>query len=570
MDNRLTDFALVAGLDAGHQNLPWNPGQPGGLLASVDLKAIMKDPHAAAIVPSLPVQPLYYALKQQGLEESLDVLPLLTDEQVVRLIDYEAWSHDRLDPKKLFDFLKAFGEVNSEELYRRFSELDEEYQLASMQSKVRVYEFDSIDDLSEDLADRLQAMPCGKVFYEILTEDQEEYEVINSLIEASKEHNTRYAYALLGHAAYAPPNEIEDQVAQFRKARLEEDGFISFNESLELFAPIDRQKLSQRWNEARASTQGLLPAWDKNFSFLDLTLAKARDSGIDIDELFRIHQGFLYLANALCAAARVEPDDVQGLHRLLEQGKSLASLGLESLAKGQLDVGLEILRAEAPKTLFKVGISIVEELRQGVVDKVKALGLPGADELARYYAARQWGKILVLLERQWLERIGLEATEILKGLFNRFPMFPFEEALDDTSGKAADKKAAPRIIFQPIYGLDAFRELEISVAVILGTFACVVRTGFSLNQPFELILREAAIQSLARGVTGSYVNFEEDIPQLLQAWRDGLRAECERWYVGDEAMLDEVLNLVSARIHDGLHGLIILPARGEAHREERI
>ncbi len=568
MDNRLTDFALVAGLDAGHQNLPWNPGQPGGLLTGVDLKGIMKDPHAADIIASLPVQPLYYALKRQGMEESLDVLPLLTDEQVVRLVDYEAWSHERLDPKKLFEFLKPFGEVDSEELYRRFSELDEEYQLASLQGKIRVFEADMFDELSEELADRVRAMPCGKVFYEIVSEDQEEYEFLVNLIESAKEHNTRYAYSLIGHASYVPPSEAEDQVAQFRKARLEEDGFISFDESLELFAPIDRQKLEDSWRQRLGSSQsGLAVAWDRSYSFLDVVLASAREQGVDIDELFRMHQGFLYLANALCAAARVEPDDVQGLHRLLEQGRALASLGLESLAGGDVAAGVTIMRAEAPKVLFKVGISIIEELRTAVMQKIKALDLPGAKELARAYDGRQWGKMLLILERQWLERIGLEATEILKGLFNRFPMFPFEE-----NAASGDKKTATRIIFQPIFGLDAFRELEISAAVILGTFACVARTGLPLNQSFELILREAAIQSLASGVKGSYVNLEEDIPQLLAAWRDGLLSELDRWYVGDPAHIEEVMTLVSKGIHDGLHGLIILPARpkSDEHHEERI
>ncbi len=77
MDKRLSDIVLANSYDSGHQSLSWNPGQAGGLLAGIDLQAIIDSPDAAEIVPNLPVQPLYYALKQRGFEDSLEILALL-------------------------------------------------------------------------------------------------------------------------------------------------------------------------------------------------------------------------------------------------------------------------------------------------------------------------------------------------------------------------------------------------------------------------------------------------------------------------------------------------------------
>lgn len=563
MDNRFADFAIVAGLDAGHQNLPWDPGQASGLLAGVDLKSIMRDPQAAEIIPLLPVQALYYALKRQGFEESLDVLALLSQDQVTRMVDYDVWSHDELVPQKLFRFLKPFGEVSKELLYERFSSLDEEYQLAALQGMLRVYEAESVMDLTDELQERVRAMPCGTVFYEVISDNEEDIEFVDALMDACKESQLSYAYALLGYASYMPPAEQELQIIQFRKARLEEDGFVSFEDSQDLFVPFDIEALRAKWSSGDGEHKNLSLAsqGDPNLSFLDRVLELARIQGTDIDELYRLHQAFLYLANALCAAARVEPDDASGIHRLFEQAKALVSLGLEYLARGQVEKGALILRGEAAKMLFKVGISLVDGLRQEVVQRLSRLRLPGSEALERAYLRGQWGKILLDIERNWTERVGLEASEILKGLFNRFPMYPVQEA----EGK---------ILFRPIDGLDAFQELEVSLATILGTFACVVRSGYPLEQSFEIILREAAIQSLAEGSQGSYLNLEEAIPQLLDAWRDGLISQLDSWYVGDRAQLEDVLGLIMRGVHDGLHGLVILPRHTakttDANDEERI
>jgi len=96
MEHRLNDAQLLASLDAGHQSLPWEPGQPSGLLAPLDLGAIAASPNAAEIVPALPVQALYYALKQQSIEDVLEILPLVSQEQTERMLDYEAWERDVL------------------------------------------------------------------------------------------------------------------------------------------------------------------------------------------------------------------------------------------------------------------------------------------------------------------------------------------------------------------------------------------------------------------------------------------------------------------------------------------
>ncbi|RZA10917.1 MAG: hypothetical protein EOP10_33960, partial [Proteobacteria bacterium] len=164
MEKRLSDLSLVQSYDAGHQSLSWLPGQPAGLLAGIDIQALIDNPDARDIVPNLPVQPLYYALKQRGFSDSLEILPFLSQEQVIHFADYETWDGDEFSPSRMFNFLRPFAAVSEEELYTRFTELDEEYQIASLEGLFIVHEVEHIHDLPIGVEDRVYPMPCNTVF----------------------------------------------------------------------------------------------------------------------------------------------------------------------------------------------------------------------------------------------------------------------------------------------------------------------------------------------------------------------------------------------------------------------
>ncbi|MBC7660987.1 MAG: hypothetical protein H7249_14920 [Chitinophagaceae bacterium] len=467
MDKRVSDTVLANSYDAGHQSLSWNPGQAGGLLAGIDLQSIIESPDAAEIVPNLPVQPLYYALKQRGFEESLEILPLLSQEQVIHMADYEAWDGEDFSQKRMLRFLRPFAEVSQEQLFQRFSELDDEYQIATLEGVFVVHEVEHMYDLPHGVEDRAFKMPCDTVFYEIALDDKDDVAFVESIMEASREHNMRYAYALLGHSTFNPPQENEAQVHQFRKARLEEDGFVSYEDSLRIFSPLDRRTLRLKWQslgeQSLAHSKDALMLQGSELNFFDACMMRAREDGADMEGLFQVHQSLLYLANALCAAARVNVDDLNGLHRVLEQGKALASLGLEYLADGSIELGSKIVLSEHPKTLFQSGYGIIEDLRAGTIKALKRMGLPRASTIERLYISRQWGQMLLELDRNWLELIGMEATEILKGLMNRFPMVA-----------VASPEDSKRIAFRPISSLADAYELELSVQAVMAYFAVVV------------------------------------------------------------------------------------------------
>jgi hypothetical protein len=265
-----------------------------------------------------------------------------------------------------------------------------------------------------------------------------------------------------------------------------------------------------------------------------------------------LHQSFLYLANSLCAAGQVAPDDVAGLNRLLEQGKALVSLGLEYLGQGDLGLGIRVVRGESARTLFRVGLSLVDVVREDVIQRLEGMQWPRVDRMRRFYIARQWGQMLLELDRHWLTNLGLQAGEVLKGLFNRFPMVPMRMMQDQN-----------RIVFAPIVNLRELMQLEKNLQTIMGYLYAATWSDLPLNQPVDLILRETAMATIRNAGEDS------NVPRVLAQWKERLRAEESRWWVGERSGQDEILDAVIDMIHEELHGLIVLPRASRSSHDSQ-
>ncbi|MBC7660988.1 MAG: hypothetical protein H7249_14925 [Chitinophagaceae bacterium] len=97
-------------------------------------------------------------------------------------------------------------------------------------------------------------------------------------------------------------------------------------------------------------------------------------------------------------------------------------------------------------------------------------------------------------------------------------------------------------------------------------------SGRDLDRPFEIMLRDLATESLRQGLQPMNWDVESSTDQLLDAWRDHLRTESTLWMIGERPSREESLSLAISMIHDGLHGLIVLPKgptfkRGSSHED---
>lgn len=448
MASRLSESALRKRRDAGHQNLPWLQDE-GSYLLEVDFDRVLSSPDPKAIVRSIPPQVLYHGILAKGIEESREIICLASQDQFIRFLDYDAWPRDNLSLKSAMQWLKAMRVRGQQAMAERYRQLDEEYQIALLEGKVKIYSEEDVEALPDAQRDRLIGLPCNEAFYEVLTTDQEEEEFIIALVNAFLSYDVQYAYSLLAHAAFVPPNENEHTQSQFRRARLEEDGFVTYEESLQVFYPIDVEAMRAEWklSSADKSSDWLIPIEDESEPFIERVVKFGIGQGRWTQEQgVAFQQGCLHLANAISTATDVEPGDIKGMNRLLLQIRAMLSLGLEYVSDGKEGIAIEILRSVYPRQLFQAGLTVFYQLQQQVINGLKHKGLPGIEKLQHYQQLQRWGLLQDYMDKQYSDKIPFEELAVLKGLFNRFPM-------------QLVKKDEHRLVYQPVHSRNDYLKL---------------------------------------------------------------------------------------------------------------
>jgi hypothetical protein len=459
MTGRLSEEAVVQSLDTGWQSLVWKSkfsNENIDLTSNVDFRSLLDAKDAEVAIQAVPRRDMYLALVTQGPEVALEVLPYLSQEQFIAIFDHEAWHDGKLAIHQAIRWLDLYGNIGPEHLYRRFRELDEEYQVALLNPFIEMLDEEAFEALAQEEQDKFVSLPCNTLWWRVKDGDERIAEFVTSLIAASIGEDTAYVYSLLGMAAMLPPNEQEALLKQFRDARLEEDGFVSLDESREIFQSFEGVHLYEKWksvgSKAEASQAGELLGVERNGQklFLDVVLRIAADSGrADIAAVENIQRAFAFLANALAAACHAEPDDVQGLRSLLAQTRCLVSFGLETLSGNDKLKAVDILFTEYPKTIFRFALSLADSIRLIAIDGLKTVDLEKASKIEHQWRAGKFGATLWSIDREFVGILDFEAIETLKGIFNRFPLIKSEIISADGIQRAR---------FRPMETLNDFKQ----------------------------------------------------------------------------------------------------------------
>ena len=78
--------------------------------------AIISEPDAEQLVPTLPVQELYYAIKEVGLADAAELVALATPAQVQGFVDLDVWERDHLDERRVDAWIETLADAGYEKL----------------------------------------------------------------------------------------------------------------------------------------------------------------------------------------------------------------------------------------------------------------------------------------------------------------------------------------------------------------------------------------------------------------------------------------------------------------------
>lgn len=441
MSQRLGE-EIVRHYDAGVWAFPAKPAEEyANLITKINLDELLTRKNPKQEIQSVPAQNLYWAMHAKGLEECSDVLALTSNEQFKRIFDYSTWSNNELQPRLIFAWLKICKQKSVNLMLSRFRDLDEEYQVAALEPFIRIYSPDDVEKMSEGQQDQLLSLPNNALYYTVDTGDQELFDGICDLINTAVGEDIEYAFQLLSSAAYTPPHEQELLLKQFRKARLEEDGFVSEAEAFEIFSPHFLNP-----GLIRSYLQDIYFQNDSNQKSLATTTAKATRSffstalqfGVQnqilcAEKTNQIWRSIAHLANGLSVATKTEPGSIRGLLGLLNQIDAGMSLTLEAQSSANIEKAAHILKNVNIKILYKQHFSIINPLKEQVLKRLRSGNPKVGEQLKRFYEQQKFGATLNFIDLQVNKGLDHHLAEHLKALFNRFPAVA--EQLKDEQGK---------------------------------------------------------------------------------------------------------------------------------------
>ncbi len=344
----------------------------------VDL--LLADPQAAAIVPRIPVEELYYLVRGIGLDDATEVVRLALPEQIQGCLDLDLWARDRLSMPRVLAWMDALAELSPSRLARAIRVLDEELIALVIAREAHVYDRgvgEAPDDESRFIA---YLTPDAAFAVEFRTTTATAARTIERFLARLYDADPDLARAILIDAKWGTIAELEEESYRWRTARLTDLGFPSYDEALGVYRRIDLADLvpptgTGPAEPAPAEPSALPVPFADTFgddSLLERGLAEIDDPGT----LARVSAALVALLNRVLVADRVDPSEVDDVREVTARARDTLSLGLDHATGGDVAAARAMLERTPLVDVFRGGVSLVDDLarrarvldRAGVID----------------------------------------------------------------------------------------------------------------------------------------------------------------------------------------------------------
>ena len=326
------------------------------------LDALLVSPDPGAAVAALSVPEIHGLITDLGLNDSLELIALATPEQLRGCLDLEVWDRDTLVAAQARPWLSAIAEAGFEKLGEVWAGLDSEWRaLYLCRTAVTIYDL-TLDEEPDD-SDGLPVYLTNDRFFAIkLPEDHDTSTHTIALLD------DLYRADLIGirhsimAAKWEPPAELEEQAYRWRSGRLADLGYVDFYEALELYAPldVDKVKIGEGTEDRAPAVDDDRPPGELSVALAETVisrsfLTRAWDRVDDAAVANRLQGALITLVNKALSAARARPGEATAVKAGAEHATATLSLGLEAVARGDLDRAAAALASISLTRLHRVG-----------------------------------------------------------------------------------------------------------------------------------------------------------------------------------------------------------------------
>jgi hypothetical protein len=356
------------------------------------IDALLSAEDANAEVAALSPNEVFELVHEVGFEDAQDLIALATPEQIQGCFDLDAWTKDHLDITPLKPWLAALAEAGFEKLGQVWGRLDSELRALILKRAVEVYDVSLGEAPPEDSDEAIYTTP-DRYFLLELKGDESTQRLVQQVVEDLYRADADLARHTIMSARSETEAELEEMSYRWRSGRLADLGYVDFYEALDLFRPLtpDQVQIGEGSQDPIENEPTHLPVVVAEEvvgrSFLARTMAAIDDAG----EAERLERALLVLVNRVLAAGRAKPGQPEVLRRGALYATATLSLGLEVVARGNLERAREALRTIALARLFRVGYTVgaqLAKLAAALAPRSATAGSPARDLVAALSSPR--------------------------------------------------------------------------------------------------------------------------------------------------------------------------------------
>ena len=366
--------------------------------------AIISEPDAAQLVPTLPVQELYYAIKEVGLADAAELVALATAEQVQGFVDLDAWERDHLDVARINAWVETLADAGYEKLGAVVDKLDPEVISLWLQQQARIYDL-TIEDPPQEPEGHYYPTPDRFYLLDILP-GGEEGKALERILDWLYRYDLELGRRVIMGAKWELASDLEEHAYRWRQGRMADLGYVDFYEALSIYqwldpasVKVDEHTFVAPPPETPTELPAVLAGSLDEAGFFGKALGTLGSEA----EVERLHAALVLLINKAMAADLVDPGDFEHGKEALARAVAYVGLGLEYLARGDATRAGQALGSVALERIFRVGFSLTLQIKT-LADTLVQKG--GVDPIA--------------LETPW--------DDVLRALRQRRPEYP--RALD--------------------------------------------------------------------------------------------------------------------------------------------
>ncbi len=327
--------------------------------------AIADLPDPEAFVRQLPADDFFRIIKRIGDEDCLPVLQLATVEQWQHILDLEIWKNDRIAFEQTLQWLERFVKADPQRF--SFWAIEEEPQLIvlTLTKSAEILFKEDRDDSS--IPPGYQTLDGS--FYFKGTDAQSSQTISDILTALAQNANGDYQNFLFNLPAIIPA-ETEEELYRLRNNRLAEYGFPSYNEAIEVYAPLDMSAIrAGRFRHepgllAEPEGRHLIPTTPWN-AISDFSLLAQAFAGIADDaQADRVRLEFAVLCNTLIAAdAFRNIEDEEHIVQISRKAAGYLNIALEKVGVNHAADLSDVLTNTPLQIIFRIGYGLAMQLQ---------------------------------------------------------------------------------------------------------------------------------------------------------------------------------------------------------------